>query len=109
MTIIGGLVSIFPMIAIGIVVPESGGDFLLWLYWAMLAGCLLYLLWILFQNPRPSRRPPLLTRDLAMGWALAIPSLLVSFWPGVIGAPLLTLLVGATWAVEKVGHRDATS
>lgn len=108
-TIIGALVSIFPMIAIGFLVPESGSDVLLWFYWALLAGCLLHLLWILLNNLTPSKRPPLLTRDLAMGWAIAIPSLMTSFWPGVIGAPLFTVLVGATWVAEKIRNRSATS
>jgi hypothetical protein len=107
-TIIGGLVSIFPTIAIGFLVPESGSTALLWLYWAALTGCLLHLVWILFKNPWPSQRPPLLTRDLGMGWALALPSLMTSFWPGIIGAPLFTVLVGATWVAEKIRNRRAT-
>ncbi|MER6677611.1 hypothetical protein [Streptomyces sp. NPDC000983] len=109
MTIIIGLTSIFPMIAVGIITPESGSSILLGIYYATLSALLLYLLWVLTQHPKPSQRPPLLTRDLAMAWSLAIPSLLVSFWPGVVGGPLLTALVGATGAVEKLRNRSATS
>ncbi|MFF1677042.1 hypothetical protein ACFVYG_13510 [Streptomyces sp. NPDC058256] len=108
-TIIGALVSIFPMIGIAFLIPDAGRDVLFWIYWVILAGCLLQLLWILFKNPTPSKRPPLLTRDLAMGWAILLPSLLSSFWPGIVGAPLFTLLVGATWVAEKIRNRSVTS
>lgn len=105
-TIIGALVSVFPLIAIAAVLPAAGRGVLFGIYWALLGGCLLHLLWVLVRNPRPSRRPPLLSRDLAMGWALGVPSLLTSFWPGIVGAPLFTVLVGATWVAEKVRHRN---
>ena len=108
-TIIGALVSIVPLIVISLLLPDAGRDVLFWIYWIMLAGCLLHLLWILIKNPTPSRRPPLLTRDLAMGWALLLPSLISSFWPGIVGAPLFTVLVGATWVVEKIRNRSVTS
>ena len=97
------------MIVIGLLVPESGSNVLLWCYWSVLTGCLLHLLWILIKNPTPSERPPLLTRDLAMGWAIALPSLITSFWPGVIASPLLTALVGAMWVAEKIRSGSATS
>ncbi|WP_221353297.1 hypothetical protein [Streptomyces beigongshangae] len=108
-TIISALVSIFPLIGIAVLLPDDGRTALHWIYWVLLTGCLLHLLWILIQNPTPSRRPPLLTRDLAMSWALLLPSLLSSFWPGIIAAPLLTVLVGATWVAEKIRNRGATS
>lgn len=108
-TIIGAVVSIFPLIGIATLIPEGWNRVLLWIYWAMLSGCLLHLLWILVENPMPSRRPPLLTRDLAMGWALMMPSLLTSFWPGFVGAPLFTVLVGGTWAAERIRNRSATN
>ncbi|MEU5753393.1 hypothetical protein [Streptomyces sp. NPDC047829] len=109
MTIIGALVSIVPLIGIALLLPESGRDILFWIYWIMLAGCLVHLLWILIRNPAPGARPPLLTRDLAMGWALLLPSLFTSFWPGIVGAPLFTVLVGATWVVERIRNRSAAS
>jgi hypothetical protein len=105
-TIIGALVSIFPLIGIAALLPDDGRTALYWIYWALLSGCLLHLLWVLIQNPTPSRRPPLLTRDLAMGWALLLPSLLSSFWPGIIGAPLFAVLVGATSVAEKIRNRS---
>ncbi|MFD9462604.1 hypothetical protein [Streptomyces sp. NPDC060027] len=108
-TIIGALVSIFPLIGISLAIPAAGRDVLFWIYWATLSGCLVHLLWILARNPTPSRRPPLLTRDLAMGWAITLPCLLTSFWPGIIGAPLFTVLVGATWVAEKIRNRSVTS
>ncbi|MGW0135235.1 hypothetical protein [Streptomyces sp. NPDC003299] len=108
MTIIGALVSVIPLIGIAVLLPASARDGLFWVYWAALAGCLVHLIWILGQHPTPSKRPPLLTRDLAMGWALALPSLITSFWPGIIGAPLFTVLVGATWIVEKARTRSVT-
>lgn len=108
-TIIGALVSIVPMIGISLLIPDTGRDVLFWIYWAVLSGCLLHLLWILIKNPAPSKRPPLLTRDLAMGWALLLPSLISSFWPGIVGAPLFTVLVGATWVAEKIRNRSVTS
>ncbi|GGN85885.1 hypothetical protein GCM10011579_077130 [Streptomyces albiflavescens] len=108
-TIIGALLSIVPLIGISLLIPDAGRDVLFWIYWAMLAGCLLHLLWILIKNPTPSKRPPLLTRDLAMGWALLLPSLISSFWPGIVGAPLFTVLVGATWVAEKMRNRSVTS
>ncbi|MFI5687684.1 hypothetical protein [Streptomyces sp. NPDC051636] len=107
-TIIGALASIFPLIVIAVLVPESGRQVLFWIYWVALSGCLLHLLWILIKNPTPSKRPPLLTRDLAMGWALLLPSLVTSFWPGIVGAPLFTVLVGATWVAEKIRNRSVT-
>lgn len=107
-TIIGALVSVIPLIGIAVLLPASARDGLFWVYWAALAGCLVHLIWILGQHPTPSKRPPLLTRDLAMGWALALPSLITSFWPGIIGAPLFTVLVGATWIVEKARTRSVT-
>ncbi|MEU4997440.1 hypothetical protein [Streptomyces sp. NPDC021622] len=107
-TVIGALVSVLPLIAIAVVLPDGGRKVLFWIYWAGLTACLLHLLWILVQNPTPSRRPPLLTRDLAMGWALLVPSLLTSFWPGIIGAPLFTVLVGSTWVAEKIRNRSVT-
>ncbi|MEU5684997.1 hypothetical protein DEJ48_16565 [Streptomyces venezuelae] len=108
MTIIGALVSIVPLIGIALLLPDGGRDALFWIYWALLTGCLLNLVWILIRNPVPSTRPPLLTRDLAMGWALLLPSLFSSFWPGIIGAPLFTVLVGATSVAEKMRKRSAT-
>ncbi|MFF1652122.1 hypothetical protein [Streptomyces sp. NPDC058255] len=108
-TIIGALLSIVPLIGISLLLHGSGRDVLFWIYWAMLAGCLLHLLGILIKNPTPSRRPPLLTRDLAMGWAILLPSLISSFWPGIIGAPVFTVLVGATWVAEKIRKRSVTS
>lgn len=108
-TIIGALVSIAPLIGISLLVPDGGRDVLFWIYWALLGGCLLHLLWILVKNPTPSKRPPLLTRDLAMGWALLLPSLISSFWPGIVGAPLFTVLVGATWVAEKIRNRSVAS
>ncbi|MFE0132458.1 hypothetical protein ACFWY6_12925 [Streptomyces sp. NPDC059037] len=107
-TVIGALVSVLPLIAIAVVLPDGGRKTLFWIYWAGLTACLLHLLWILIQHPTPSRRPPLLTRDLAMGWALLVPSLLTSFWPGIIGAPLFTVLVGSTWVAEKIRNRSVT-
>ncbi|MEV0111973.1 hypothetical protein AB0H77_01775 [Streptomyces sp. NPDC050844] len=107
-TVIGALVSVLPLIAIAVALPDGGREVLFWIYWAGLTACLLHLLWILIQNPTPSRRPPLLTRDLAMGWALLVPSLLTSFWPGIIGAPLFTVLVGSTWVAEKIRNRSVT-
>ncbi|MDX2542547.1 hypothetical protein ACOT81_18895 [Streptomyces sp. WI04-05B] len=108
-TIIGALVSVVPLIGISLLLPGAGRDVLFWIYWAGLAGCLAHLLWILFKNPAPSKRPPLLTRDLAMGWALLVPSLISSFWPGIIGGPLFTVLVGATSAAEKIRNSRGTS
>ncbi|MXM62462.1 hypothetical protein GR925_03100 [Streptomyces sp. HUCO-GS316] len=108
-TIIGALVSIFPLIGISVLLPDSGRKVLFWIYWTMLAGCLIQLLWVLIKNPTPSKRPPLLSRDLALGWALIIPSLISSFWLGIIGAPLFTMLVGATWVAEKIRNRSVTS
>ncbi|NGO12195.1 hypothetical protein G5C60_32465 [Streptomyces sp. HC44] len=108
-TIIGALVSIVPLIGISLLIPDDSRAVLFWIYWAMLAGCLLHLLWILIKNPTPSKRPPLLTRDLAMGWSLLLPSLFSSFWPGIVGAPLFTVLVGATSVAEKIRNRSATS
>ncbi|MFE9608309.1 hypothetical protein [Streptomyces sp. NPDC006012] len=108
-TIIGALVSILPFILISFLIPDSSRQILFWIYRFLLSGCLFYLLWILIKNPTPSKRPPLLTRDLAMGWALLLPSLISSFWPGIIGAPLLTVLVGATWVAEKIRNRSVAS
>lgn len=108
-TIIGALVSIFPLIGVSLLLPDSGRRVLFWIYWGMLTACLLHLLWLLAKNPTPSRRPPLLSRDLAMGWALLLPSLISSFWPGIVGAPLFTVLVGATWVAEKIRNRSVTS
>ncbi|MFH8973038.1 hypothetical protein [Streptomyces sp. NPDC017890] len=108
-TIIGALASIVPLISIALLLPDSGRDVLFWIYWILLAGCLVHLLWILIKNPVPSARPPLLTRDLAMGWALLLPSLFTSFWPGIVGAPLFTVLVGATSVAERVRNRSAAS
>ncbi|MGW7409596.1 hypothetical protein ACWGI9_38890 [Streptomyces sp. NPDC054833] len=108
-TIITALVSVVPLIAISLAIPNSGRHVLFWIYWALLSGCLLHLLWVLVKNPTPSKRPPLLTRDLAMGWAILLPSLISSFWPGIVGAPLFTVLVGATWVAEKVRNRSVTS
>ncbi|MFF3460905.1 hypothetical protein [Streptomyces sp. NPDC002619] len=108
-TIIGALVSVVPLIVISLLLPESGRQILFWIYWILLSGCLLHVLWILVKNPTPSKRPPLLTRDLAMGWAILLPSLISSFWPGIIGAPLLTALVGTTWVAEKIRNRSVTS
>ncbi|WP_063794176.1 hypothetical protein [Streptomyces graminilatus] len=108
-TIIGALVSIVPLIGISILLPEAGRDVLFWIYWTGLTGCLIHLLWILAKNPIPSKRPPLLTRDLAMGWALLVPSLLSSFWPGIVGSPLITVLVGATSVAERIRNSSATS
>lgn len=107
-TITGALVSIIPLIGIAVLLPASARDGLFLVYWAALAGCLLHLIWILGKYPTPSKRPPLLTRDLAMGWALLVPSLMTSFWPGIIGAPLFTVLVGATWVAEKARTRSVT-
>ncbi|MEV5979840.1 hypothetical protein [Streptomyces sp. NPDC052114] len=107
-TIIGALVSVVPLIGIALLVPDGSRDVLFWIYWLLLTGCLLNLVWILIKNPVPSRRPPLLTRDLAMGWALLLPSLFSSFWPGIVGAPLFTVLVGATSVAEKMRNRSAT-
>ncbi|MGW3859871.1 hypothetical protein ACWEDZ_00075 [Streptomyces sp. NPDC005047] len=108
-TIIGALVSIIPLIGIALVLPDSTRDAVFWIYWIMLSGCLLHLLWILVRNLVPSARPPLLTRDLAMGWALLLPSLFTSFWPGIVGAPLFTVLVGATSIAERIRNRSAAS
>ncbi|MFC8661605.1 hypothetical protein [Streptomyces sp. NPDC057199] len=108
-TIIGALVSVIPLIGISVLLPDDGRTALFWVYWAGLTGCLLHLLWILFKNPTPSKRPLLLTRDLAMGWALLLPSLISSFWPGIVGAPLFTVLVGATWVAEKIRNRSVAS
>ncbi|MET8944628.1 hypothetical protein ABZX30_13855 [Streptomyces sp. NPDC004542] len=107
-TIIGALLSVIPLIVIALLTPDSGRRVVFWLYWLLLSGCLFHLLWILFKNPTPSKRPPLLTRDLAMGWAILLPSLISSFWPGIIGAPLFTALVGATWVTEKIRNRSVT-
>ncbi|MFD4574893.1 hypothetical protein ACFWNK_20545 [Streptomyces sp. NPDC058417] len=107
LTITGALVSVIPLIVISLLLPEGGRDVLFWCYWVFLAACLAHLLWILVQHPVPSRRPPLLTRDLGMSWALLLPSLVSSFWPGIVGAPLLTVLVGATSIVETVRNRRA--
>lgn len=107
-TIIGALVSVIPLMGIAVLLPASARDGLFLVYRAALAGCLLHLIWILGKHPTPSERPPLLTRDLAMGWALLVPSLMTSFWPGIIGAPLFTVLVGATWIAEKARTRSVT-
>ena len=58
-TIIGALVPIVPLIGISFLIPDAGRDILFWIYWTMLTGCLLNLLWILIKNPTPSRRPSL--------------------------------------------------
>ncbi|AKZ57384.1 conserved membrane protein of unknown function [Streptomyces ambofaciens ATCC 23877] len=108
-TIIGALLSIVPLIGIALLLPNSSRDVLFRIYWIMLAGCFVHLLWILIKNPVPSARPPLLTRDLAMGWALLLPSLFTSFWPGIVGAPLFTVLVGATSVAERIRNRSAAS
>ena len=107
-TIVAALVSVFPLIGIAAIFPDSGRGALFGIYWVMLGGCLLHLLWILVKNPKPSRRPPLLSRDLAMGWALGVPSLMTSFWPGIVGAPLFTILVGATWVAERASRQEQT-
>ncbi|MGW4376884.1 hypothetical protein ACWEJ7_24875 [Streptomyces albidoflavus] len=108
-TIISALVSFLPLIGISFLTPPSGRQVLFYLYYAFLAACFLHLLWILKRNIRPSQRPPLLTRDLSMGFFLFLPSLLSSFWPGIVGGPLFALLVGATSVLEKVRNRDTTS
>ncbi|MGD1222797.1 hypothetical protein AB9Q10_30730 [Streptomyces krungchingensis] len=108
-TIIGALVSIAPLIVVSLLIPEAGRDVLFPVYWALLTSCLLHLLWILIKNPTPSKRPPLLTRDLAMGWSLLLPSLISSFWPGIVASPLFTVLVGVTWIAEKIRNRSVTS
>ncbi|MFD5181987.1 hypothetical protein ACFWMQ_04975 [Streptomyces sp. NPDC058372] len=108
-TILSALVSFLPLIGISFLTPPSGRQFVFYLYYAFLTACFLHLLWILKRNIRPIQRPPLLTRDLFMGFFLFIPSLLSSFWPGIVGGPLFALLVGATSVLEKVGDRDTTS
>ncbi|MEU5753396.1 hypothetical protein [Streptomyces sp. NPDC047829] len=109
LTMLIGMPLVFPVLGIMILVPDFLRDDVLHVYEAGIIGCLLHYVWVFAKYPRRARRPPYLTRDLAMGGGFYLPSLLLGFWPGIIAAPAWAMFVGISYTVEEVrerhGHR----
>ncbi|MEU5140095.1 hypothetical protein [Streptomyces sp. NPDC021139] len=106
LTLIIGMPLFLPILGVMILVPKSLMNDVLFVYEAVIIGCLIHYVWVFTKYPRHASRTPYLTRDLAMGGGFFLPSLFFGFWPGMIAAPAWALFVGVTYAAEVTRGRN---
>ncbi|MFE1247562.1 hypothetical protein [Streptomyces sp. NPDC058735] len=83
-------------------IPKSLGPAWVWLQRGVVSAAIACLLILFLQNPRPQHRPAGLTHAMAISFMLVLPSIVTSYWVGVLGALVTPLLVLCSAIWEKV-------